>query len=92
MSRRCMMTPDLTFKDCWGFTNPNSSLVDISQNWNQVTMSHCKNWQRDMNNHAIDIDYESSVWTKEPLEGCLDPKLKKQVKDKYDCLNLYQKG
>jgi hypothetical protein len=81
----------LTFEDCWGFTNPNFSLVDISQNWNQVTMSHCENWQRDVNNHAINVDYESSV-SKELLEGCLDPKLKKQVKDKYDCLDLYQKG
>ncbi len=35
----------LTFEDRWGFTNPNFSLVDISQNWNQVTMSHCENWQ-----------------------------------------------
>jgi hypothetical protein len=26
-------------------TNPNFSMVDISQNWNQVTMSQCKNWQ-----------------------------------------------
>jgi hypothetical protein len=34
----------LTYKDCWGLNNPNFSLVDISQNWNQVTMSHCKNW------------------------------------------------
>jgi hypothetical protein len=72
----------LTYKDCWGHNNPNFSLVDISQNWNQVTMSHCKNWQRDVNNHAVDVDYESSVWTKELLESCLDPELKKQVKDK----------
>ncbi len=55
-------------------------------------MSHCKNWQRDVNNHAINVDYESSVWTKELLESCLDPKLKKQVKDKYNHLDLYKKG
>ena len=53
----------LTFKDCWGLTNPNFSLVDISQNWNQVTMSHCNNGQPDVGNSAIDVDYESSVWT-----------------------------
>jgi hypothetical protein len=92
----------LTFKDRWGLrkiqnwkikpTNPNFSLVDISQNRNQVTMSHCVNWQRDVKDDAIDVDYESSVWTKELLEGCLDPKLKKQVKDKYNRLDLYQKG
>jgi len=82
----------LTFEDRWGFNNPNFSLIDISQNWNQVTMSHCKNWQRDVNDHAVDVDYESSVWTKELLEGCLDPELKKQVKDKYNRLDLYKRG
>ena len=82
----------ITFKDRWGFTNPNFSLVDMSQNWNKVTLSHCKNWQRDVNNHAADVDYESSIWTKELLESCLDPELKKQVKDQYDRLDLYQKG
>jgi hypothetical protein len=82
----------LIFEDRWGFNNPNFSLIDISQNWNQVTMSHCENWQRDVNDHAVDADYESSVWTKELLEGCLDPELKKQVKDKYNRLNLYKKG
>jgi hypothetical protein len=51
----------LTYKDRWGLNNPNFSLVDISQNWNQVTMSHCENWQRDMNDHAVNINYESSV-------------------------------
>ncbi len=51
----------LTFEDRWGLNNPNFSLIDISQNWNQVTMSHCKNWQRDVNDHAVGIDYESSV-------------------------------
>ena len=45
-----------------------------------------------MNNHAADVNYESSIWTKELLESCLDPKLKKQVKDQYDWLDLYQKG
>jgi hypothetical protein len=45
-----------------------------------------------VNDHAVDVNYESSVWTKELLEGCLDPELKKQVKDKYDRLNLYKKG
>jgi hypothetical protein len=82
----------LTFEDRWGFNNANFSMIDISQNWNQVTMSHCENWQRDVNNHAVDVHYKSSVWTKELLEGCLDPELKKQVKDKYNHLNLYKKG
>ncbi len=45
-----------------------------------------------MNDLAVDVNYESSVWTKELLEGCLDPELKKQVKDKYNCLDLYKKG
>ncbi len=73
-----------TFEDRWGFTNPNFSLVDMSQNWNKVTLSHCKNWQRDMKDHAAEVNYESSIWTKEILESCLDPELKKQVKDQYD--------
>ena len=55
-------------------------------------MSHCKNWQRGLSNHAIEVDYKSSIWVRELLEGCLDPKLKKQVKDKYDCMDVYQKG
>jgi hypothetical protein len=55
-------------------------------------LSHYKNWQRDVNDHAADVDYESSIWTKELLESCLDPELKKQVKDQYDRLDLYQKG
>ena len=67
-------------------------MIDISQNWNQVTMSHCENWQRDLNNHALDVDYKSSIWVKKLLEVCLDPKLKKQVKEKYDHLDAYQKG
>ena len=74
----------LTFEDRWGFTNPDFSLVDMSQNWNKVTLSHCKNWQQDMNNHAADVNYESSIWTKELLESCLDPELKKKDKDQYD--------
>jgi hypothetical protein len=73
----------LTFEDRWGFANPNFSLVDMSQNWNKVTLFHCKNWQQDLNDHAADVNYESSIWTKELLESCLDPELKKQVKDQY---------
>ncbi len=34
----------LTFKDRWGFNDSNFSLVEMSQNWNKVTLSHCKNW------------------------------------------------
>ena len=79
----------LTYKNCWNFSSPNFSTIDISQNWNQVTMSHCKNWQRDLNNHAVDVDYKSSIWVRKLLEGCLDPELKKQVNDNYDCLNVY---
>ncbi len=55
-------------------------------------MSHCKNWQQDLNDHAVDEDYESSIWVRELLEGCLDPELNKQVNEKYDCLDAYQKG
>jgi hypothetical protein len=55
-------------------------------------MSHCKNWQQDLNDHAVNKDYESSIWVRELLEGCLDPKLKKQVNKKYDCLDAYQQG
>ena len=43
----------LTYKDCWNFHSPGFSTINISQNWNQVTMSHCKNWQQDRNDHAV---------------------------------------
>jgi hypothetical protein len=82
----------LTYEDCWNFHTPDFSTIDISQNWNQVTMSHCENWQQDLNDHAVNEDYELSIWVRELLEGCLDPELKKQVNEKYDCLDAYQKG
>ncbi len=45
-----------------------------------------------MKDHAVDVDYESSVWTKELLEGCLNPELKKQVKDEYDRLDCIKRA
>ncbi len=45
-----------------------------------------------MNDHAVNVNYESSVWTKELLKGCLDSEFKKQVKDKYNRLDLYKMG
>ena len=41
---------------------------------------------------AVDEDYESSIWVRELLDGCLDPKLQKQIRDKYDRLKAYKKG
>ena len=32
----------LTYEDCWNIHSPDFSTIDISQNLNQVTMSHCK--------------------------------------------------
>ena len=81
-----------TYEDRWNLHSPDFTTIDISQHWNQVTMSHCENWQRDLNDHAVDEDYESSIWVRELLEGCLDSELQKQVKDKYDRLDAYQKG
>ena len=55
-------------------------------------MSHCSNWQRDVNDHAVDEDYKSSIWMKELLEGCLDSELQKQVNDKFERLDAYERG
>ena len=82
----------LTYEDCWNINGSNFTTVDISKHWNQVTMSHCSNWQRDVNNHAVNEDYESSFLIRELLEGCLDSELQKQVNDKFDCLDAYEKG
>ena len=82
----------LTYEDRWNFSSPDFATIDISKNWNQVTMSHCSNWQRDVNDHACDEDYESSIWTRELLEGCLDAELQKLVNDKFDLLDVYERG
>ncbi len=82
----------LTFEDCWNFNGSDFTTVNITKHWNQVTMSHCSNWQQDVNDHAVDKDYESSIWMRELLEGCLDSELQKQVNDKLDCLDAYEKG
>ena len=67
----------LTYEDCWNFSSPDFATPDITKHWNQVSMSHCSNWQRDVSDHAIDQDYESSIWMRELLEGCLDSELQK---------------
>ncbi len=35
----------LTFEDWWNFSGPDFTTVDLTKHWNQVTMSHCSNWQ-----------------------------------------------
>ena len=82
----------LTFEDRWNFSGPDFTTVDLTKHWNQVTMSHCYNWQRDVNDHAVDEDYESSIWIKELLEGCLDSELQKQVNDQFERLDGYERG
>jgi hypothetical protein len=82
----------LTFEDQWNFSGPDFTTVDLTKHWNQVTMSHCSNWQRDVNDHAVDKDYESSIWMKELLEGCLNSELQKQVNDKFERLDAYERG
>jgi hypothetical protein len=54
-------------------------------------MSHCSNWQRDVNDHAFNEDYESSIWMRELLKGCLDTELQKLVNDKFDLLDAYER-
>ena len=82
----------LTYEDRWNFTGPDFTTVDLTKHWNKVTMSHCSNWQRDVNDHAVKEDYESSIWMRELLEGCLDSELHKQVNDKCERLDDYEKG
>jgi hypothetical protein len=82
----------LTFEDCWNLNGPDFTTVNLTKHWNQVTMSHCSNWQRDVNDHAVNEDYESSIWMRELLEGCLDSELQKQVNDKFERLDAYEKG
>ena len=81
-----------TFEDRWNFHDSEFTTVDITKHWNQVTMSHCSNWQRDVNDHAVDEDYESSIWMRELLEGCLDAELQKQVNEKFERLDAYERG
>jgi hypothetical protein len=55
-------------------------------------MYQCSNWQRDVNDHAVDEDYESIIWMKELIEGCLNSELQKQVNDKFERLDGYERG
>ena len=52
-----------------------------------ISPSIGSNWQQDVNDHAIDQDYELSIWVRELLESCLDTKLQKLVNDKFDLLD-----
>jgi hypothetical protein len=82
----------LTFEDGWNFSGPDFTTVNLTKHWNQVTMSHCSNWQRDVNDHVVDKDYESSILMKEILEVCLNSELQKQVNDKFERLDGYERG
>ena len=79
-------------EDRWDMTNPSRTIIDLSSHWGKLSSEHVYLWQRDWNGYCEDVDHVSSIWLKDLIANCLDPELKKQVDEKYQLLDAYQKG
>jgi len=73
-------------------SNPSRTIIDLSSHWGKLSSEHVYLWQRDWNGYCEDVDHVSSIWLKDLIANCLDPELKKQVDEKYQLLDAYQKG
>jgi hypothetical protein len=80
----------LSIEEYWGDWKKTG--VNLLKNWGMLTLSQCKNWQRDSFNYACTNDLTSMVWAKSLMMNSCDVLFVERIDKKFNDLGLYKQG
>ena len=80
----------LSVEDCWA--ERKTTGMNLLRHWERLSLSQCKNWQRDSLNYASLDDLTSMEWAKTLMMNSCDALLVERIDEKFDELRPDEQG